>query len=110
MKTWKTAAPLAGLLLFLTGCGTLLQQGIETLPAPVQDAAWGAVQAWADRRWSLQEPIDAFFAAVDARDAQALKALFSPNVQAADEDLEELFFKVTGCSGKGGPSSVEEVQ
>lgn len=33
-----------------------------------------------------------------------------PRESVADEDLEELFFKVTGCSGKGGPSSVEEAQ
>ena len=79
--------PLA-LLLVLSGCGWV-EEAYDALPEGAQEALLGAAQAVNSRRWSLQDPIDEFFAAVDARDAEAVKAMFSPNVQAADEDLDE---------------------
>lgn len=85
----KTAlAALLGTLLLLTGCG-LVRRTAEALPEGLQDAALGALKGLSDSRWSLQDPIDEFFAAVDARDAEAVRALFSPSVRAADEDLDE---------------------
>lgn len=85
----KTAlAALLGTLLLLTGCG-LVQRTAEALPEGLQDAALGALKGLSDSRWSLQDPIDEFFAAVDARDPEAVRALFSPGVQAAGEDLDE---------------------
>ena len=83
----RTVLLLAALLL-LSGCG-LVQTAIEALPEDAQEAVTGAVRSWSDRRWSLQDPIDAFFAAVDARDADAVRAMFSPNAQAADETLDQ---------------------
>lgn len=76
------------LLLLLTGCG-LVQRTADALPEGLRDAALGALEGLSGSRWSLQDPIDEFFAAVDARDAEAVRALFSPNVQAADGDLDE---------------------
>ena len=85
----KTAlAALLGTLLLLTGCG-LVQRTVEALPEGLQDAALGALKSLSDSRWSLQDPINEFFANLDARDAEAVRAMFSPNVQAADEDLDE---------------------
>lgn len=85
----KTAlAALLGTLLLLTGCG-LVRRTAEALPEGLQDAALGALKGLSDSRWSLQDPIDEFFAAVDARDAEAVRALFSPSVRAAGEDLDE---------------------
>lgn len=85
----KTAlAALLGTLVLLTGCA-LVQRTAEALPEGLQDAALGALKGLSDSRWSLQDPIDEFFAAVDARDPEAVRALFSPSVQAADEDLDE---------------------
>lgn len=85
----KTAlAALLGTLLLLTGCG-LVRRTAEALPEGLQDAALRALKGLSDSQWSLQDPIDEFFAAVDARDAEAVRALFSPSVRAADEDLDE---------------------
>lgn len=83
----KTAlAALLGTLLLLAGCG-LVQR--SALPEGLQDAALGVLEGLSGSRWSLQDPIDDFFAAVDARDAEAVRALFSPNVREADGDLDE---------------------
>lgn len=76
-------------LLLLTGCGALLEGALNTLPEGLRDTAIDGIKSWSDSRWSLQDPIDEFFAAVDARDAEAVRAMFSPNAQAADEDLDE---------------------
>ena len=38
----------------------------------------------------MQENIDAFFQAVDAHDAEAVKAMFAPNVITEDEDMDEM--------------------
>ncbi|WP_297870759.1 DUF5104 domain-containing protein [uncultured Oscillibacter sp.] len=85
----KTApAVLLGLLLLLTGCG-LVQRTADGLSEGLRDAALGALEGLSGSRWSLQDPIDEFFAAVDARDAEAVRALFSPNVREADGDLDE---------------------
>lgn len=89
MRTVKMAAAALALALCLSGCGDAFQRAVEALPEDAQNAVTGAVRAWSDRQWSLQDPIDEFFAAVDARDAEAVKAMFSPNVQAADAGLEE---------------------
>lgn len=83
----KTAlAALLGTLLLLAGCG-LVQR--PALPEGLQDAALGVLEGLSGSRWSLQDSIDDFFAAVDARDAEAVRALFSPNVREADGDLDE---------------------
>lgn len=81
-------AALLGILLLLSGCG-LIQAAVEALPEGLQNAALGALGSLSQGHWSLQEPIDEFFAAVGARDPEAVKALFSPNVREADADLEE---------------------
>ncbi len=82
------------LILILSGCG-LVQGAVEALPQGAQEALQAAADRVNSRRWSLQDPIDEFFAAVDARDAQAVKAMFSPNVQvqgeALDAAIEDLF-------------------
>lgn len=46
--------------------------GIHRGPG-ARNAVTGAVRAWSSRQWSLQDPIDEFFAAVDAWDAAASK-------------------------------------
>ena len=90
----RQAVLLLTAFLFLTGCGTV-QKAFESLPEDAQEAVMGAVQSWSGSRWSLQDPIDEFFAAVDARDAEAVRAMFSPNAQAAgetlDQDIQALF-------------------
>ncbi len=77
------------LLLLLSGCAGLAETALDALPEDVRDAAFQAAGVWNNTRWSLQDPIDAFFAAVDARDPEAVRAMFSPNVQARDDDLDE---------------------
>ena len=84
----RRAVLLLTAFLFLTACGTV-QKAIESLPEGAQEAVTGAVRSWSDSRWSLQDPIDEFFAAVDAKDAEAVRAMFSPNAQAADETLDQ---------------------
>ena len=84
----NAALPALALVLCLCGCGALAEQAVTALPERTREAALDAVRSWSGSRWSLQDPIDEFFAAVDARDAGAVKALFSPNVQAADQDLD----------------------
>lgn len=86
MRAVKTAAAALVVALCLSGCGDAFQTAVESLPEGARNAVTGAIR---DSRWSLQDPIDEFFAAVDARDADAVKAMFSPNVQAADGDLDE---------------------
>lgn len=90
----RQAVLLLTAFLFLTGCGTV-QKAFESLPEDAQEAVMGSVQSWSGSRWSLQDPIDEFFAAVDARDAEAVRAMFSPNAQAAgetlDQDIQALF-------------------
>lgn len=81
------------LLLLLSGCGWV-EEAYNALPEGAQEALLGAAEEVNSRRWSLQDPIDEFFAAVDARDAEAVKAMFSPNVQAEgnlDEAVQALF-------------------
>ena len=81
------------LLLLLSGCGWV-EEAYNALPEGAQEALLGAAEEVNSRRWSLQDPIDEFFAAVDARDAEAVKAMFSPNVRAEgnlDEAVEALF-------------------
>ncbi len=78
------------LALCLSGCGETLQAGIEALPPALQEAALEGIQSWTASQWSLQDPIDEFFAAADARDAAAVRALFSPNVQLQDQDLDQM--------------------
>lgn len=87
-RLWKNLFPALALALCLSGCGALLEKTVTALPEGAREAALGAVKVWSDSRWSLQEPIDAFFAAVDARDAEAVKAMFSPNVRAGDLELD----------------------
>ncbi len=67
------AAALLSVCLWLTGCDRLLE-------------IWSVVD---HDHFTLQEKIDAFFQAVDAQDADAIKALFSPNVLREDTDLDE---------------------
>ena len=87
-RLWRAILPALALALCLSGCGALLERTVMALPEGAREAALGAVKVWSDSRWSLQEPIDAFFAAVDARDAEAVKAMFSPNVRAEDLELD----------------------
>lgn len=89
MRIVKTAAAALALVLCLGGCGDAFQKAVEALPEDAQNAVTGAIRSWSDSQWSLQDPIDEFFAAVDARDAEAVRAMFSPNVQAEDADLDE---------------------
>lgn len=79
------------LVLALSGCGWAEE---AALPEGAREALLEAAETVNSRRWSLQDPIDEFFAAVDARDAEAVQALFSPNVREAgglDEAVEALF-------------------
>lgn len=76
------------LILALGGCGWA-EEAYDALPEEAQEALLEAADRVNSRRWSLQEPIDGFFAAVDARDPEAVKALFSPNVQAQGEALDD---------------------
>ena len=85
MRAVRTAAAALALTLCLSGCADAFQRTVEALPENMQDALAETINR---NRWSLQEPIDEFFAAVDARDAGAVKAMFSPNVQAEDGDLD----------------------
>lgn len=79
----------AVLLLALAGCGAV-ETALNALPEGARDAVLQAAGAWNESRWSLQDPVDEFFAAVDAGDAGALRAMFSPAVQAEDDDLDEM--------------------
>ena len=86
--------PLALLGALLLSACSLVERAYDALPQEAQESILNAADRLNQGRWSLQDPIDEFFAAVDAQDAEAVKAMFSPSVQAEgnlDEAIEALF-------------------
>lgn len=72
-RGWKRALVPLALALCLVGC------------AP----GGGRVLDVSGERQALDEAVNGLFAALDARDGEAVAALFSPEVREKDEDLEE---------------------
>ncbi len=96
-------------VLFLSGCA---KETIQTQAGEVESAEKKFYPLKKDRVFNAA--VDAFFEAVDARDADAIKALFSPNAleqaEDIDEEIEKLFAFYPGptqrCERDGvGPES-----
>lgn len=90
IRILKTAALVLALALSLSACG-LADRLLEAVPREVLDKIADAAPHQAS---STEEAAAAFLEAVDARDAEAAKALFAPSaLEAADIDgaLETLF-------------------
>ncbi len=96
-------------VLLLSGCA---KETIQTQAGEVESAEKKFYPLKKDRVFNAA--VDAFFEAVDARDADAIKALFSPNAleqaEDIDEEIEKLFAFYPGptqrCERDGvGPES-----
>lgn len=79
MKKWITIMCL-GFCLCFTGCSAVQQI--------MEDMNSGERRVSEEERL-YNEAVDSFFAALDARDGDAIKAMFSEAVQKEDKDLEE---------------------